>query len=221
MVARPERARNKNGRLPKERRRFEAHERRCCIGSCSTCKVLARARFAARVTTLNSYLLEPQSFRLYEPIPRIFTAPPIPRVLRRFFFTNDHLTRYATWNNLFLQLLKVRWLVDEERSKVGEKNKERSIPNRYEVCTFYRYSGVQREKVRGWSSSSETRFIQTRSLIGVELFSADKTTGVVAPAPTHARTHTDRADARESRSRVGKRTSSRLLLSPFRVVLRK
>ena len=44
-----------------------------------------------------------------------------------------------------------------------------------------------RGKVEGWSSSSETRFI--RSLIGAELFPADKTPGVVAPSPQHKQPH--------------------------------
>lgn len=44
-----------------------------------------------------------------------------------------------------------------------------------------------RGKVGGWSSSSETRFI--RSLIGAELFPADKTPGVVAPSPQHKQPH--------------------------------
>lgn len=76
-----------------------------------------------------------------------------------------------------------------------------------------------RGKVGGWSSSSETRFI--RSLIGAELFPADKTPGVVAPSPqhkqpharahTHTLTHGHRVSAKESRE-VGARTSFLSLL---------
>lgn len=83
-----------------------------------------------------------------------------------------------------------------------------------------RCSVARRGKVGGWSGSSETRFI--RSLIGAELFPADKTPGVVAPSPQHKRahrhTHTHGHRERIERSRCWCANESQASFpSPFRV----
>ena len=169
-------------------------------------------RRAARSSpSLNSCLLEPRTSTVFTSLYRRILT--VLSVTRRLFSLE-----IVTSVTLDEEAEEFRnWQIENEKIESGEEGREI-----YSKSTR-RFLPMQRGKVRGWSSWSEARFIQTRSLIGVQLFPRETRRPASWRRLFHIYTHTyirtESVDARESRAGgVGARTSwRRFLPSPFRV----